>query len=210
MITMMISSTNTSYPPIPLKTQVEEEERRLRSKDEQAQETQQVQQLVARDREVRLHEQAHAAAGGIYTGSPSYTFEVGPNGMKYAVGGHLPNDTSKAGSPEETVAKAQIIQRAAMAPAQPSGQDRQVAAQAQQMETEARQEILDTAQREVRNALRKQFQMAIMNPEEGRFRPEAPSQASSNVNAISLHLNEAISIAAGTGTRVGSVLDQMT
>lgn len=99
--------------------------------------------LKARDREVRAHEQAHLAAAGPYAkGPPSFEFQTGPDGQSYAVGGEVQIDTSPvAGNPQATVVKAQTIKRAATAPANPSGQDRQVAAQAARMETEARQEI---------------------------------------------------------------------
>ena len=51
-------------------------------------------------------------------------------------------DTSKiTGNPEATLQKANKIRSAALAPAQPSSQDRAVAAQAAQMAIEARAEI---------------------------------------------------------------------
>jgi hypothetical protein len=56
----------------------------------------------------------------------------------YAVGGEVQIDTSPAGSPEATIRKMQQIRRAALAPSQPSGTDRAVAAQASQIETQAR------------------------------------------------------------------------
>lgn len=100
-------------------------------------------ELKARDTEVVTHELAHAGAGGQYAGSPSYTYETGPDGAKYAVSGEVSIDTSKiAGDPQATLLKAQQIKRAALAPAQPSGQDRSVAASADQLASEARQEIL--------------------------------------------------------------------
>jgi hypothetical protein len=100
-------------------------------------------ELKARDREVRAHEQAHLAAAGPYAkGPPSFEFQTGPDGQPYAVGGEVQIDTSSvAGNPQATVTKAQTIKRAATAPANPSAQDRQVAAQAAQMEAQARQEI---------------------------------------------------------------------
>ncbi len=99
--------------------------------------------LKARDREVRAHEQAHLAAAGPYAkGPPSFEFQTGPDGQPYAVGGEVQIDTSPvAGNPQATAVKAQTIKRAATAPANPSAQARQVAAQAARMETEARQEI---------------------------------------------------------------------
>ena len=49
-------------------------------------------------------------------------------------------DTSSGSTPEDTIRKAQTIRAAALAPAEPSGQDRAVAAQASQMEAQARAE----------------------------------------------------------------------
>ena len=107
----------------------------------QAQEQEQIKELAARDREVRAHEQAHAAVGGQYAGAPRYEFERGPDGVRYAVGGEVSIDVSKAATPEETLRKAQIVRRAAMAPAEPSAQDRAVAAQASRLEAEAIREL---------------------------------------------------------------------
>lgn len=100
-----------------------------------------VDQLRERDREVRAHEAAHkAAAGGLGASSPSYEMETGPDGRQYAVGGHVDIDVSQGSSPDETIAKAARIRAAAHAPAEPSGQDLAVAAQASQMEAQARME----------------------------------------------------------------------
>lgn len=100
-------------------------------------------ELAARDREVRAHEQAHVAAGGeLITSGPSYTYQTGPDRRRYAVGGEVGIDTSPVrGDPEATVAKAARIVAAALAPAQPSPQDYRVAAQANQMASQARVDI---------------------------------------------------------------------
>ncbi len=107
------------------------------------QEVQQVlNQLEARDREVRAHEMAHLAAAGQYARGLSYTYQTGPDGKQYAVGGEVGIDTSPVpGDPEATIVKAQVIQRAALAPAEPSAQDRRVAQAATQMMAQARVEI---------------------------------------------------------------------
>ncbi len=106
-------------------------------------EQQQIEELKNRDIEVVTHELAHANAGGQYAGSPSYTYETGPDGVKYAVSGEVQIDTSKIeGDPEATLLKAQQVKRAALAPAEPSGQDRVVASVADQLASEARQEII--------------------------------------------------------------------
>lgn len=91
----------------------------------------QVEALKARDREVRAHEQAHAAVGGAYAGAPTYEYQVGPDGNRYAVGGSVSIDTAPVdGDPEATIDKLEQVKAAALAPAEPSGQDRAVAAQA--------------------------------------------------------------------------------
>lgn len=106
-----------------------------------------IDQLKARDAEVRQHEQAHmAAAGGLALSGASYTYQRGPNGVNYAIGGEVQIDTSPGATPEETIARAGTIQAAALAPADPSGPDRAVAAQAQQMETQARAELAQQSQ----------------------------------------------------------------
>ncbi|MDR1685233.1 MAG: hypothetical protein LBR82_02125 [Desulfovibrio sp.] len=103
-------------------------------------EEQTVRELKARDREVRAHEQAHAAVGGGFAGAPSYEMQTGPDGKRYAVGGEVPIDVSPAATPEATIAKARRIRAAASAPAQPSGADRGIAARASAMEAEALRE----------------------------------------------------------------------
>lgn len=99
----------------------------------------QVDKLKARDRQVRQHEQAHMAAGaGLVTSGASFTYQRGPDGVNYAIGGEVGINTLPGRTPDETIRRAQQIRAAALAPADPSGQDRAVAAQAAQMEIEAR------------------------------------------------------------------------
>ena len=92
-------------------------------------------ELRARNAEVRAHERAHLAAAGPYAnGAPTFEYQTGPDGRQYAIGGEVSIDSSPVpGNPEATVRKAQTIKRAALAPREPSAQDRQVAAQAAQM-----------------------------------------------------------------------------
>jgi len=102
---------------------------------------QQVQQLKQRDQEVRAHERAHMASGaGLVQGGASFTFQRGPDGRMYAVGGEVKVDTSAESDPGQTIRKMQQVKRAALAPAEPSGADQAVAAQASQVEAQARQE----------------------------------------------------------------------
>lgn len=84
------------------------------------------------------HEEAHALAGGSYAGAPSYSFEIGPDGEGYAVAGEVPIDISPiAGDPQGTY----DVEAAALAPAEPSGQDMVVAGTAASLATEALNEI---------------------------------------------------------------------
>jgi len=101
-----------------------------------------VQELKTADREVRAHEAAHiAAAGGLAASSAKFTYESGPDGKRYAVAGEVDIDTSPEKDPHQTIVKMQQIQRAALAPADPSPQDRSVAAEAASEEAQARSEI---------------------------------------------------------------------
>jgi len=104
-------------------------------------EEKQVQELKERDREVRAHEQAHARVGGAYASAPSYTFQQGPDGKRYAIGGEVQIDTAKERTPEATIRKMQIVIRAATAPAEPSSQDLKVAQQARSQLAEAQAEL---------------------------------------------------------------------
>ncbi len=107
------------------------------SKEQEAQ----VRDLKKRDAEVKAHEQAHAAVGGAYASAPKYTYTRGPDGKKYAVGGEVQIDTSPERTPDATIRKMDIVIRAALAPAEPSSQDRAVARQAQQQRLEAQQQL---------------------------------------------------------------------
>ncbi|THF66195.1 hypothetical protein E6C76_04880 [Pseudothauera nasutitermitis] len=101
-----------------------------------------LERLKERDREVRAHEMAHLVAGaGIARGGATYTYQVGPDGQRYAVGGEVSIDTSPGRTPEETLRKAEKIRAVALAPAEPSSQDRAVAAEAARMAAQARQEL---------------------------------------------------------------------
>jgi len=132
-------------------------------------EQKQVEELENRDREVRAHEQAHlAAAGGYARGGPSFTYQRGPDGKTYAVGGEVPIDLSPvANDPQATLRKAETIQRAALAPAEPSGPDRQVAAQAVALAAKARQELADRSQ-----------ETGSKNPKPTPASPASPSNSS--------------------------------
>lgn len=119
-----------------------------KSKSEDTQKQQEVQKLKARDQEVRTHEQAHlGAAGGFATSGASFSYQKGSDGVNYAVGGEVSIDTSAvSGDAEATIRKAEIIKRAALAPANPSSQDIKVASQATAMANKARAEVFQSNQ----------------------------------------------------------------
>ncbi|MGC0152527.1 putative metalloprotease CJM1_0395 family protein [Chromobacterium vaccinii] len=101
-----------------------------------------VEELKSRDTDVRRHEAAHQAAGGALAGAASFTYQQGPDGRQYAIGGEVPIRLSQGHTPQETIQNAQTVRAAALAPSDPSGQDRAVAAEASQMEQQARSQLL--------------------------------------------------------------------
>ncbi len=102
--------------------------------------TRQIDRLKSNEEKVKAHEAAHKAAGGSLTGEVSYSYTLGPDGRSYITGGEVQIDTSPGQTPQETVTKMQQVIRAALAPADPSAQDRSVAAQAASQMTQAQQE----------------------------------------------------------------------
>jgi hypothetical protein len=125
----------------------QEEERLERTKLQREQQQQdsveqkEIAELAARDREVKAHEQAHAAAGGQYAGAPSYQYQRGPNGVSYAVGGEVAISAPTGTNSEQALQAAEQVRRAALAPAQPSSQDISVAAQASKTAANIRAEM---------------------------------------------------------------------
>ena len=112
-----------------------------------------VESLKARDREVRAHEQAHKSVGGQYAGAISLSYQSGPDGRRYAVGGEVPIDVSPIpGDPEATIVKMTIVKAAATAPAQPSTQDIMVAAEAGRIQMEAQNELLQGNNEELKSS----------------------------------------------------------
>jgi len=101
-----------------------------------------IQQLASRDREVKTHEQTHAAIAGPHAGSPSYSYTNGPDGRLYATTGQVSIDTSPVeNDPRATLEKAQVIIRAALSVSDPSPADRQVASEAKSIALKALSEL---------------------------------------------------------------------
>jgi hypothetical protein len=104
--------------------------------------------LHSRDSEVKAHEAAHQAAGGGMTGAASYTYQQGPDGKMYAIGGEVSISMKSGSSPEETAKNARQIIASAMAAGNPSPQDFAVASSAKVMEMKAQRQIARDAQEE--------------------------------------------------------------
>ena len=154
-------------------------------------ELEQVRQLQQRDREVRQHEMAHlAASGGLATSGATYSFQRGPDGIAYAVGGEVRINLSAGRTPQETIARAETIAAAALAPAEPSAQDRAVAAQARQMEQQAMaeemrmqsQKVIDTMQRK-HAGIDKYLEVAGITSKSGSSAPSTSSAGAIDVTA---------------------------
>lgn len=113
-------------------------QKELSEQDKQA-----IARLKETDRKVRAHEEAHIRAGGnLIRSRAQYSYETGPDNKLYAVAGEVTIDTSPVeGDPEATIRKAAHIKAAALAPADPSPQDRAVAAEADVMAMRARLEL---------------------------------------------------------------------
>ncbi len=105
--------------------------------------TLEINRLKAADAAVRAHEAAHMAAGGsLVHGGASFTYQQGPDGKQYAIGGEVSIDVSPVpGNPQATIQKMETVRAAALAPADPSAQDRAVAAAASQAAAAARAEL---------------------------------------------------------------------
>lgn len=123
-----------------------------KEQEQRARDFEVIQELKKRDAEVKAHEQAHLSVAGRHAaGSASFTYQTGPDGTQYAIGGEVPIDVSAEDTPEATIQKMETIKRAALAPADPSPADRQIAAEASAKEIQAMQE-LQNLQREKENS----------------------------------------------------------
>ncbi len=110
---------------------------------------------------------------------PRSRYETGPDGKRYAVGGEVPVSLRPGRTPQETIANAQTVRSAALAPADPSPQDLAVAAQASQMEAQARQEIAQNTglgQDAMHAAAAPRPAQHGQRPERGRGRPGAAAE----------------------------------
>jgi len=140
-----------------------------RERQQEQAEQRQVESMKERDQEVRTHEQAHATIGGQYAGSPQYDFQRGPDGQRYAIDGEVSIDVSTENTPQQTIRKMQQVRAAALAPAEPSPQDLQVAAEASRIAFEARSKLAEERK-----------EASAVSPEEG----DSPSRVASEVPTL--------------------------
>ncbi|CAM5197882.1 putative metalloprotease CJM1_0395 family protein [Alishewanella longhuensis] len=116
-------------------------------------EQQELRELQARDQEVRAHEQAHATVGGRYAGTPSYDYQQGPDGRRYAVGGEVQIDLAPvANDPQATIQKMQQVKAAALAPAEPSAADRSIASEATNRLLQAQADLIAERSQQLNSA----------------------------------------------------------
>ncbi len=150
---------------------------------------QQLNSLKRRDQEVKAHEAAHASVGGSITGAPSFSYQRGPDGKSYAVDGEVSVDVSTvSGDPQATIAKMEKVHAAALAPLNPSAQDKSVAAQATKNIAEAQLELL---QGNIADASGKESSAPKVN-ESKRLKSEQNSQTTNNKAKTSNDFDTAI------------------
>ena len=89
-----------------------------------------ISKLKAREKEVIAHEQAHKSVGGQFSGAMSYTYTTGPDGKRYVSGGEVSIAIPGGEPSEKLIQDLRQVKRAALAPANPSGQDMSVASSA--------------------------------------------------------------------------------
>tara|TARA_B100000700_G_scaffold330252_1_gene455543 strand:+ start:1118 stop:1813 length:696 start_codon:yes stop_codon:yes gene_type:complete len=167
------------------------------AKQPNSEDAKELQRLKQRDREVRLHEQAHAAVGGRYASAPSYEYERGSDGKSYAVGGEVQIDVSEVeGDPQATIEKMTIVKRAALAPAEPSGADRAIASEANQKASAARAEL---AQQNMNPSRVEQTQGDPARSEGSNQASRSPETSSANV--VGQRYSKAVSPSADPGFR---------
>ncbi|MDA7817593.1 putative metalloprotease CJM1_0395 family protein [Sulfurimonas sp.] len=107
-----------------------------------------VNDLQARDAEVKAHEAAHQS-GGASTGGASYTYQQGPDGKMYAIGGEVSVSVGGGSTPDEIISNARAVIASAMAPGDPSAQDMAVASSARVMMMKAEQQKAQALQEEI-------------------------------------------------------------
>jgi hypothetical protein len=103
----------------------------------------QVDELRRADQQVRSAALLQTSVGGsVVTTGPQYSYTTGPDGRRYAVSGSVGFDTAKVLKPQGNIDKGELLQRAALAPPNPSPYDHQVAAVGAGLEADGRSDLL--------------------------------------------------------------------
>lgn len=102
---------------------------------------QQIAELASIEREVIAHERAHQSAGGAYTGSATYGYTEGPDGKAYITSGEVAIRAPQIEPSEKGLQVVEQVKRAALAPANPSGQDLRVASKMEAIAQRIRAEM---------------------------------------------------------------------
>lgn len=210
--------------PSTLEAQTSTDAGRLQKSVEQKQlerDQREIRDLAARDRDVRNHEQAHAAVGGQYAGAASFQYQRGPDGVRYAVSGEVPISAGRESTPQATIEKMQVVKRAALAPAEPSPQDRRVAAEASRLEMQARAELRTEQARDAQESEDESAQQAqdndLITPDrlavtesrsETTARPVDDRDAQ-NTLPLNSRLNASLARVSLQSREPGSILDQL-
>lgn len=93
-----------------------------------------IRELERIDRDVREHEMQHYYAGQPFATFPEYFQVTAPNGRPYAISGITRMDASEiAGDRDATILKLETLLRAALAPPEPSEEDKRIAAALEQL-----------------------------------------------------------------------------
>lgn len=140
------SQEKTEYDSTKVNDQPIDERYPIIQKDISESDKEMLRELEARDMAVRAHEMAHMAAGAGLTGGATYTYQIGPDGRQYAIGGEVSINISEGSTPEDTMNRAKRILSAATAPTDPSAADTAVAMQATQMLAAAQVQIAQEKQ----------------------------------------------------------------
>ncbi|WP_181905229.1 putative metalloprotease CJM1_0395 family protein [Aestuariispira insulae] len=169
-----------------------------------------IRQLSLQDSQVRLNEEAHVRVGGQYAGSPSYEFETGPDNRQYAISGEVSfNDTPIAGNPEATIRKLSIVKNAALAPAEPSTQDRAIASKASNGITQAQAQLRAQQLQERAEANREEADAKLAESRaEAKARNEAQNASASGEETRRVPSNTAVQFAGPTPYEDGSITAQ--
>jgi len=112
-------------------------------------EKRQVAELQRMDRDIRSAQQMRLSQGaGVVKSGVQYEFERGPDGALYVIGAKVSIDTSKAATPEETIKKMARAKAAANA-GNASIEDRRIAANADAIAADAKQELAKKHHQEI-------------------------------------------------------------